>query len=144
MRQDLKGKLALDTSALIELVYCEENGQRLKKALEIDAVEAYITELAVAELRYVLCRKFGWRESSERVDSLLASGYLKVEDTFPLINEAAKTKCKRAISLPDCFNLALASKIGGKAVFARKEKEIADEIQKKPFDVSLLFLEESE
>lgn len=144
MKQDLKGKLALDTSALIELVYCEENGQKLKKALEIEAVEAYITEVAVAELRYVLCRKLGWRESNERVNSLLASGYFKIEDTFPLINEAAKTKCERALSLPDCFNLALASKITGKAVFARKEKEIADEIQKKPFGVTLLFLEESE
>ena len=34
--QDLKGKLAIDTSALIELIYCDSLGQKLKKALETD------------------------------------------------------------------------------------------------------------
>ena len=40
MKADLKGKLAVDTSALIELIYCDEPGQELKKALESDLVEA--------------------------------------------------------------------------------------------------------
>ena len=142
--KDLKGKLAIDTSALIELIYCDSLGQKLKKALETDMVEAYTTELAITELRYVLCRKLGLRQSKERVDKLLASGYFKVEDTSQLINEAAKIKCWRAISLPDCFILALAHKIGGNALFARQEKELADEIGKKPFAITLLFLEEPE
>jgi predicted nucleic acid-binding protein len=103
MMKDLKGKLAIDTSALIELIYCDSLGQKLKKALETDMVEAYTTELAITELRYVLCRKLGWQQSKERVNKLLASGYFKVEDTSQLINEAAKIKCQRAISLPDCF-----------------------------------------
>jgi predicted nucleic acid-binding protein len=140
----LKGKLAIDTSALIELIYCDSLGQKLKKALETDMVEAYTTELVITELRYVLCRKLGWRQSKERVDKLLASGYFNVEDTSQLINEAAKIKCQRAISLPDCFILALAHKIGGNALFARQEKELADEIGKKPFTITLLFLEEQE
>jgi predicted nucleic acid-binding protein len=140
----LKGKLAIDTSALIELIYCDSLGQKLKKALETDMVEAYTTELVITELRYVLCRKLGWRQSKERVDKLLASGYFNVEDTSQLINEAAKIKCQRAISLPDCFILALAHKIGGNALFARQEKELADEIGKKPFTITLLFLEEPE
>ena len=33
MKPDLKGKLAVDTSALIELIYCDEPGQNLKKPL---------------------------------------------------------------------------------------------------------------
>ena len=140
--KDLKGKLAIDTSALIELIYCDNLGQKLKKALETDMVEAYTTELAITELRYVLCRKFGWQQSKERVNKLLTSGYFTVEDTSQLINEAAKIKCQRDISLPDCFILALAHKIGGNALFARQEKELADEIGKKPFDIILLFLEE--
>jgi predicted nucleic acid-binding protein len=61
--KDLKGKLAIDTSALIELIYCDSLGQKLKKALETDTVEAYTTELAITELRYVLCRKLGWQQS---------------------------------------------------------------------------------
>ena len=144
MRQDLKGRLAIDTSALIELVYCEVPGQNLKKALESDVVEAWTSELAIAELRYVLCRRLGWRESNERVNKLLASGYFKVEDTLTLINEASMMKCTRAISLPDCFTIALAQKIEGTAVFARKEQDLIKEMQKKQFDVKILFLEDQE
>ena len=140
--KDLKGKLAIDTSALIELIYCDSFGQKLKKALETDMVEAYTTETAITELRYVLCRKLGWQQSEERVNKLLASGYFKVEDTSQLINEAAKIKCERAISLPDCFILALAHKIEGNALFAHQEQELAEEIEKKSFGITLLFLEE--
>jgi predicted nucleic acid-binding protein len=143
MKQGLKGKLAVDASALIELIYCDKPGQKLKDALESDLVEAWTTELAVAELKYVLCRKLGWHESSERVSKLLASGYVKIEETS-LINEASKTKCKRVISLPDCFTLSLAQKISGSALFARKEQDLANEIRRKPFGVNILFLEKAE
>jgi predicted nucleic acid-binding protein len=102
------------------------------------------TELAITELRYVLCRKLGWQQSKERVNKLLASGYFMVGDTSQLINEAAKIKCQRAISLPESFILALAHKIAGNALFARQEQEFADEMGKKSFDVTLLFLEELE
>ena len=138
---DLKGKLAIDTSALIELLYSSVSGQSLKEALISDLVEAWTTELAVTELRYILCRKLGLRESSEKVNKLLASGYMRVEDTLKLINEASKIKCKRAISLPDCFTLALAHEITGNALFARKEQDLTAEMQKKPFYVTILFLE---
>ena len=139
---DLKGKLAVDTSALIELIYCDEPGQNLKKALESDLIEAWTTELAITELRYILCRKLGWHQSTERADKLLASGYIKVEDSLKLINQASKTKCKRAISLPDCFTIALAHQIAGNALFARKEQDITAEMQKEPFEVNILFLED--
>jgi predicted nucleic acid-binding protein len=119
-------------------------GQKLKKALETDMVEAYTTELTITELRYVLCRKLGWQQSEERVNKLLASGYFKLEDTSQLIKEAAKIKCQRAISLPDCFILALAHKIEGNALFARQEQELADEMEKESFSINLLFLEELE
>ena len=142
MRKDLKGKLAIDTSALIELIYCEAIGLKLKTALEKASVEAWTTEIAIAEMKYVLCRKLGWTESNERVTKLLASGYIQIEDTLTLINEASKTKCKRAISLPDCFTLALAQKIGGYALFARKEQDLTCEMQRKPFEVEILFLDE--
>jgi predicted nucleic acid-binding protein len=143
MKHDLKGRVAVGTSALIELVYCGEAGQKLKDALENDVIEAYTTELAMIELSYILCRKLGWKESNQRVNKLIASGYFRVEDTLRLIDEAAKTKCKRAISLSDCFILALAHKIVGSALFARKERELEDEMRKEPFNVNLVFLEET-
>jgi len=40
--------------------------------------------------------------------------------------------------------LALAHKIGGGALFAHKEQELADEMRKNPFVINLLFLEEAE
>ena len=140
--QDLKGKLAIDTGALIELIYCDSLGQKLKKALETDLIEAHTTELTITELRYILCRKLGWQESCERVNKLVNSGYFMIEETSRLINEAAKIKCKRAISLPDCFTLALAHKITGGALFARQEQELVEEMGKKPFATPLVFLEE--
>jgi predicted nucleic acid-binding protein len=141
-KQDLKGKLAVDASALIELIYCEALGQKLKQALENDLIEAWTTELALTELRYILCRKLGWPESSKRVNKLLASGYFKVEDTLKIMNEAAKLKCCRAVSLPDCFTIALAQKISGNALFARKEQDLTTEMQRKPFDIDVFFLED--
>jgi predicted nucleic acid-binding protein len=141
MRQDLKGKLAIDASALIELIYCEAMGQKLKKALEDDLVEAWTTELALTELRYILCRKLGWEESNKRVSKLLTSGYFKIEDTMKLMNETAKLKCCRSVSLPDCFTIALAQEISGIALFARKEQDLAIEMKRKPFDVNVSFLE---
>jgi len=107
-------------------------------------VDAFITELTITELRYILCRKLVWQQSSEKVNKLLASGCFTIEETSRLINEAAKVKSKRAISLPGCFTLAPAQKISGGAIFSRKEQEAKAEMQKKPFDVNLLFLEEAE
>jgi predicted nucleic acid-binding protein len=109
--------------------------------LESDIIKAWTTELAVAELKYILCRNLGWQESNERANKLLASGYVKVEDTFALVNEASKIKCQRAISLPDCFTLALAQKIVGGALFARKEQDLTREMRKKPFEMNIVFLE---
>jgi predicted nucleic acid-binding protein len=107
-----------------------------------DSVQAWATELAITELRYILCRKLEWRQSAERTNKLLASGYLKVEETPKLINEAAKIKCGRAISLPDCFALALAQEIGGSALFARNEQDLSAEMARKAFEATIVFLEE--
>ena len=139
--QDLKGKLAVDTSALIELIYCEAPGQKLKNALLKEGVEALTTELAITELRYILCRKLGWAESARRVKKLLESGYFTIESTRKLINEAAKLKCCRSISLPDCFSIALAQKTGGTALFARTEQDLATEMRREPFKVAIQFLD---
>jgi len=144
MKKDLSGRLALDTSALIDLVFSTTTGLKLKRALKDGSVEAYTTEIHIAELRYILCRKIGLMGSNEKVDKLLASGYITVEDILPLILDASKYKCERAISLADCFCLALAHKYFYSAVFARREKDLVTEMQKKLFDVGILFLEDYE
>lgn len=144
MKIDLSGRLALDTSALIELTFSTSMGLKLKEAMKSGLVEARTTELNITELRYILCRMLGLDESNDRADKLLASGYITVEDTSPLILDASKYKCERAISLADCFCLALAHKSFCSALFARREKDLVKEIQRKPFDTEILFLEDYE
>jgi len=144
MRKDLSGRLALDTSALIELTFSTSAGIKLREALKGGLVEAYATELSITELRYVLCRRLSLAESSERVDKLLESGYMVIGDTYSLIYDASRYKCERAVSLADCFCLALAHRSSCSALFARREKELVEEIQRKPFDVEILFLEDYE
>lgn len=142
MKRDLSGSLVLDASVLIEALFLSPIGLRLVEAMEKDSVIAYTTESNVAELRYIACRRLGLIESKERVDRLLASGYIHVEDTSFLIEDAARLKCERAISLADCFCLALARRFAFKAFFARREDELVREMRKNPFDVEVLFLED--
>lgn len=144
MRRGLSGRLALDTSALVELVFSTPIGVKLKDALKDGLVEACTAELSIAELRYVLCRRLGSAEASGRVDKLLASGFIVVEETSQLILEASRYKCERAVSLADCFCLALARKFSCSAVFARREIDLVTEMQRRPFDSEVLFLEDCE
>lgn len=142
MKGGLSGRLAVDTSVLVELVSGMPLGILFKDLLKNGVVEAFVSEMAIAELRYIICRKHGWAVSMERVDDLLKSGYLHVEETSFLIEDAARLKCERALSLADCFCLALARRFACKALFAKKEDDLLKEMRKKPFDIEILFLED--
>lgn len=142
MKGDLNGKLVLDASALIELVYSTPVGLKLREAMKNDAVEASATEIGITELTYILCRRLGLTESRERVNMLLASGYVIVEDTASLIDDTAKYKCERPFSLADCFTLALAHKAKCRALFAKRESELVQELERRPLDTEILFLED--
>jgi len=61
-------------------------------------------------------------------------------ETGALMSEAAKVKCERALSLPDCFTLALAKIFDCKAYFVKREDEMEKEIKKRSFDVEIEFL----
>ncbi len=54
---------------------------------------------------------------------------------------AGKYKCERAISLSDCFTMAVSKSMGFPALF-KEEEEISQEINKKAFDIDLYFLED--
>jgi len=142
MKSGLSGRLAVDASVLVELASGMPLGVLFKDLLKSGVVEAFVSEVAVAELRYVVCRKHGWAVSRKRVDDLLKSGYFHVEDSSFLIEDAARLKCERALSLADCFCLALARRFAFRALFAKRESDLVKEIRKKPFDVEMLFLED--
>ena len=142
MKKDLTGILALDASTLIDLLMLSNRGKVLQKALLDDLVDAYTTEFAIIETKYILCRRLGWDQANVKVERLLASGYINVIKTEEIMDLAAKYKCDRSISLADFLVLALAKKLNCKALFSHKEKELAEEMQKKKFDVEILFLED--
>ena len=56
----------------------------------------------------------------------------------------ADFECERAISLPDCFTLSLGKNRSLEALFAARERELAEEMERRPFDVEIRFLEERE
>jgi hypothetical protein len=138
----LEGSLVFDASSLIELVFSTARGSKLMKLMIDEEIEVHATEVAIAELGYVLCRRVGKEEARNRIDKLLSSGYVAVESISPLIESASEYKCDRAISLPDCFSMSLAKRLSLPVLFAVREKELAKEIEKRPFDVEILFLED--
>ena len=127
---------------MIELVYGTPGGKRLRDAMLNEDVDANTHELAIVELRYILCRNIGEEKAKARVKKLIASGYLLVEDISELIETAADYKCERAISLPDCFTLSLGKKRSMPALFACREIELTTEMERRPFDLEILFLED--
>ncbi len=73
---------------------------------------------------------------------MLRSQVLKICSTTELAKEIGRIKCERAISSADCGCIATAKLNKAKAVFARKEEELPREIERRPFDVEIVFLKE--
>jgi len=144
MKESITGTLAADTSVLIDLLMLSNRGKIIQRALLDEIVDVHTTEMAIIETKYILCRRLGWNEANTRVEKLLASGYISVEKTNQIIDLAAQYKCERNISLADSLILALAKKLGCKALFSHREKELINEIKKKKFDVEIIFLEDYE
>ncbi|MBS7250564.1 MAG: hypothetical protein KIH08_08235 [Candidatus Freyarchaeota archaeon] len=67
-----------------------------------------------------------------------------IDGYLDLAVKAENLKCRRAISLADCTCIALAEKYACQALFARKEKEIEEEMKRVPFKVHVMFLEEQQ
>jgi hypothetical protein len=134
-------EIACDAGVLIELV---QEGMNLPLFQEINEgrVNPKVTILALTELQYILCRKIGTQKSEEKVSALIDSNYFEISFLNDLRSISSTLKCQRAISLPDCFTIALAITRSIPALFATREKELDREIKKKPFQVQILFLDE--
>ena len=141
MRRGLEGSTVFDAGVLIELLSQTPSGAWVRDRLLEGRLIAYTTELAIAEIKYVLCRRIGWDAATRAIDLLLASRYITIEPITLLIDYAAQYKCKYPIALPDCFTLALAKRLESPALFARKERELAHLVKQKALDVEILFLE---
>jgi len=67
---------------------------------------------------------------------------INILHNLEIIEQAAIYKCKRSISLADCYTLAIAKLYHCKALFLLKEAELIKELNKEQFDVQIEFLKE--
>ena len=139
----LRGNIALDSSVLIEYLMGTKTGETIKEYFETLKPEETVScsILTIAEIFYVLCRLRGAAFAADKIDDMLKSQALEVYNTTELAIRTGKIKCERAVSLADCSCIATAELANAKAVFARKEKELVKEMERKPFDVEMIFLE---
>lgn len=138
----LRGKVVFDAGVIIELLLSTGRGRVVRKAIQDGEVIPYVTHVTLAEALYVLCRHIGWRLAYEKVRSLVESGYFIVEDVSSIVEFSAKYKCERRVSLADCFTLGLAKYVSAPALFTTRERELVEEIEREPFDVNIVFLED--
>jgi len=139
----LPSKLALDSSVFIAYFLGEETGPLVKdKILGDPGHDSSCSHLALAETFYVLCRERSREFAQQALELLEKTNYVGIRESSDLDYLAAGHKCQRSISLADCYAIALAETIRGSALFVRREKDLRQEIEKSPFRVPILFLED--
>ena len=142
MSKELSGNTVFDTGALLEIVSGSHLGAYAKDLLESETIFAFTNELQLGELRYLICRKSGEKESEKVLRNLTQSGYLRVAQVNEFIDQAANIKCRRALAFIDCFALAMGEANHWPVLFASREVELLKEIKKEPFKTEIFFLDE--
>ena len=133
----------LDTSVLMEVLGNTRLGETVKNVVLKDpAMERfYISPLAVTELLYLVARTAGFQVALQQVE-----GFTKVFticEEKELRVEAARMKTALALSLADCYALAIGS-LRGIPVYFKREMEF-DAMLKKgpiPFPIDLRFVDD--
>jgi predicted nucleic acid-binding protein len=138
----LRGSITLDTSAIIEYLMGTELGQIVKEYFQTlkPGEKVYCCLYSLSEMVYVLCRLKGLEYTTEKINFMLSSQVVEIENTKEMAMEAGRLKCERAISIGDCSCIATAKITGSRAVFARRERDLVNEMKKRPFDVEITFL----
>jgi predicted nucleic acid-binding protein len=134
-------RVACDAGVLIELLL---SGTKTRLFYDIASgnVEPCASELAITEAQYIICRTLGAPVAETKITDLLASNAYDIACVSSLRPAASKIKCQRAISLADCFTIALASTRGIPALFATREAELDRELKKSSFPAAIYFLDE--
>ncbi|MDK2383538.1 MAG: PIN domain-containing protein [Candidatus Korarchaeota archaeon] len=137
---ELPSRLAIDSSVVLTYLLGESLADLVEECILFSDREVYLPSTALAEIYYVTCRLRG-REVAQRLNRALKDSET-VEIVHGLDEVAGELKYDRAISLADCYVIALARTMDAAAVFAKREKELVREMERVPFDVNLLFLED--
>lgn len=135
---------SLDSGVLIEMLLDTPLGHAISESLLSDSpIIAYSSHFNLTEVEYILCRRLGRELARSKVDNLVRSNYIILTDVESLCATAAEIKCERALALGDCYTLANAKVTASTALFAFREEDLSREINRKPFDVDIEFLEDS-
>ena len=134
-------KAVFDGGTIIELLLSGDESELYKKIVD-EKLVPLTTTLAIIETEYILCRKIGKEKAFEKIDNLLHSNYLKVFSLDSFLRDISILKCFNPITLPDCATIALATKNSIPALFAKKEIEIVEQLDKKKFETDVYFLED--
>lgn len=124
MKKDSQNdSIVIDTSVLVEFLEDTELGKKFYKEILSDPniLNFYIAPIVDTELKYILCRRKGYDKAIQTVSDFLKDFTFYEEDG--LRDETAFLKCNYAISLADCYGLAIA-KLLDIPFFMKKEGEI--------------------
>jgi predicted nucleic acid-binding protein len=132
---------SLDSGVLIEMLLGTPAGRTFLEPLLLSAITANTCHFNLSEAEYILCRILGRTQARSKVDNLVRSNYINLTDVAKLYANAAEIKCERALALGDCYTIANAEVTSSTALFAFQEEELKREMEKKPFDVEIRFIE---
>ena len=139
----LPGELSIDSGIVLAYYLGEKLGALVRTEIfEPEGKSLYHNRVCIAELFYVLCRRRGQKVAADYTRSYLSAGYSALHDSELVDMTAGTYKCERAISLADCYVIAVAKLQEASALFARHETDLDREIERKPFDVPVLFIED--
>jgi len=142
MSEEQSESMIFDTGVLIEIVRGSHPALALKTRLESGSLTPHTTELNLFELSYICCRREGWARAKSVVNSIRESGYFKVHEVRGFLEAAARMKCDRTISVVDCITIAAGEALSIPVLFAKREKELDEELKKRPFKIELGFLKD--
>jgi predicted nucleic acid-binding protein len=125
----------------MEMLVGTPNGRMMSGSLLSNSIVTYACHYNLSEAEYILCRILGRTQARSKVDNLVRSNYINLTDADRLYAKAAEIKCERALALGDCYTIANAKVTNSAALFAFQEEELSREIEKKPFDVEIRFIE---
>jgi len=127
--KSLEGDIVFDTSVLIEVMGGTDFGVKLVELIYREKIVPHITELNLIETLYVICRKQGFENSLNLINTLVNSGYFNIHSISEIRNIIGECKCKYPISIADCTTLSLAKHLNCPAIFSKFEKEFRNIIE---------------
>ena len=133
--------IAVDTGILIEILEDSDLGKVFyQKVLErLQFQKIYISPLTDTELKYIFCRRNGYKDAKELVLEFLKDFIICSESK--LRDEAFRLKCNFPISIADCYSLAV-GKVFNIPVYMIKVKEIEKVIDKLLLMVKVIFIDD--